>query len=311
MQSSVLDLNDVVNNVAKMLQRIIGEDVRLQLDLHTRPLMTRVDAGMVEQVLMNLAVNARDAMAGGGRLRIETAEKIVTQDLATLCPDAVPGRYVCFSVSDTGGGIPPEIMPRIFEPFFTTKEAGKGTGLGLATVFGIIKQHRGWIHVDNQPGRGVTFRIFLPAGSVAETKATQTSDKPSPRGGPETILLVEDEPRVRKSISTILKRNGYHVVAAANGSEALELWGVHHHEMALLLTDLVMPGGMKGHELARRLQSAESNLKVVYMSGYSAEIAGRDIELRSGENFLQKPFLSDHLLETIRRSLDGLENAPP
>jgi PAS domain S-box-containing protein len=311
MQSSVLDLNEVVNNVAKMLQRIIGEDVRLELDLHAVPLLTHADAGMVEQVLMNLAVNARDAMPEGGRLRIETTEKIVTGEPADLCPDALPGRYVCFSVSDTGGGIPPEIMPRIFEPFFTTKEAGKGTGLGLATVFGIIKQHRGWIHVDNQPGRGVTFRIFLPAGSVAETKATQTSDKPSPRGGPETILLVEDEPRVRKSISTILKRNGYHVVAAANGSEALELWGVHHHEMALLLTDLVMPGGMKGHELARRLQSAESNLKVVYMSGYSAEIAGRDIELRSGENFLQKPFLSDHLLETIRRSLDGLENAPP
>jgi nitrogen-specific signal transduction histidine kinase len=305
MQSSVLDLNDVVNNVAKMLQRIIGEDVRLQLDLHTRPLMTRVDAGMVEQVLMNLAVNARDAMAGGGRLRIETAEKIVTQDLATLCPDAVPGRYVCFSVSDTGGGIPPEIMPRIFEPFFTTKEAGKGTGLGLATVFGIIKQHRGWIQVDNQPGHGVTFRIYLPASSQAETKTSQASDKPSPRGGSEAILLVEDEQRVRTSISTILTRNGYHVVAAANGSEALEMWGAHREEVSLLLTDLVMPGGMNGHELVRQLQSAEANLKVIYMSGYSAEIAGKDLELRTGENFVQKPFSTAQLLETIRRSLDG------
>jgi signal transduction histidine kinase/ActR/RegA family two-component response regulator len=305
MQSSVLDLNDIVNNLAKMLQRIIGEDVRLQLDLHALPLTTRADAGMVEQVLMNLVVNARDAMPEGGRLRIETMERVVTEDLAGLCPDAVPGRYVCFSVSDTGGGIPPEIMPRIFEPFFTTKEAGKGTGLGLATVFGIVKQHQGWIEVDNQPGQGVTFRIFLPASSRTETKAIQTETKARPRGGSETILLVEDELRVRKSISTILKRNGYNVVAAANGSEALELWGAHRQKVALLLTDLVMPGGMKGHELARQLQSAESYLKVIYMSGYSAEIAGRDLELRSGENFVQKPFLTDHLLETIRRSLDA------
>jgi CheY-like chemotaxis protein len=175
----------------------------------------------------------------------------------------------------------------------------------LATVFGIVKQHQGWIEVDNQPGKGVAFGIFLPASSRTEPKATQTGDKPRPRGGSETILLVEDELRVRKSISTILKRNGYDVVAAANGSEALELWGAHRHEVALLLTDLVMPGGMKGHELARQLQSAESYLKVVYMSGYSAEIAGRDLELRSGENFVQKPFLTDHLLETIRRSLDA------
>jgi PAS domain S-box-containing protein len=305
MQSSVLDLNDVVNNVAKMLQRIIGEDVQFQLDLHAVPLMTRADAGMVEQVLMNLAVNARDAMPKGGRLRIETTEKIVTEDLATLGPDAVPGRYVGFCVSDTGGGIPAEIMPRIFEPFFTTKEAGKGTGLGLATVFGIVKQHGGWIKVDNQPGQGVTFRIFLPASSLAETKASQAEERGIPRGGSETILLIEDEPRVRKSISTILTLNGYRVVAGANGGEALDLWRAQGHEVALLLTDLVMPGGMSGHELARQLQSADSKLKVVYMSGYSAEFAGKDLELRGGENFVQKPFSTGHLLETIRRSLDG------
>jgi PAS domain S-box-containing protein len=305
MQSRVLDLNDIINNLIKMLQRIIGEDVQLELDLHAVPLMTRADAGMVEQVLMNLAVNARDAMPEGGRLRIETTEHTVTESLADLCLDAVPGRYVCFSVSDTGGGIPQEILPRIFEPFFTTKEAGKGTGLGLATVFGIIKQHRGWIKVDNQPGHGATFRIFLPASSRTETSADQTEDKPSPRGGSETILLVEDELRVRKSVGTILQRRGYKVLAAANAVEALDLWQAHSHEVALLLTDLVMPGGMNGHELARQLESAASNLKVVYMSGYSAEIAGKDLELRSGETFVQKPFLTNHLLEAIRRSLDG------
>jgi len=304
MQSSVLDLNEVVTNLAKMLQRIIGEDVRLQLDLHTTPLMTRADAGMIEQVLMNLAVNARDAMPGGGRLRIETTEKTVTENLAGLYPDAVPGRYVSFSVSDTGGGIPPEILPRIFEPFFTTKEAGKGTGLGLATVFGIVKQHQGWIKLDNEPGRGVTFRIFLPASTVTEAEAAQIEVKPKPRGGSETILLVEDEPRVRKAISTILERNGYTVVAAANAIQALHLWQSHRYEVALLLTDMVMPGGTNGHELAQQLQAAESSLKVIYITGYSAEIAGRELELHNGENFVQKPFKTEHLLETIRRSLD-------
>jgi PAS domain S-box-containing protein len=305
MQSCLLDLNGVVTNLAKMLQRIIGEDVRLQLKLHPVPLMTRADAGMVEQVLMNLAVNARDAMPQGGRLGIETAEKIVAEELAGLYPDARPGRYVCFSVSDTGSGIPPEILPQIFEPFFTTKPAGKGTGLGLATVFGIVKQHQGWLKVDNQPGQGVTFRVFLPTSTVPADEAAQTEAKSRPQGGSETILLVEDEAQVRKSLGFLLERRGYQVVAAANGAEALDLWRTHRGKVALLLTDLVMPGGMTGYELARQLQSGQSKLKTIYMSGYSAEIAGREIELRPGEVYLQKPCGADQLFDTIRRSLDG------
>jgi CheY-like chemotaxis protein len=260
---------------------------------------------MMDQVLMNLAVNARDAMPKGGTLRIETAEKSVSEEMAGLHPEAVPGRYVCVSVSDTGTGIPPEILPRIFEPFFTTKEAGKGTGLGLATVFGIVKQHQGWIKLDNRPGRGVTFRIFLPTDAEAEAEGAQTEVKPKPKGGSETILLVEDEPRVRKSIGTILERRGYRVLSAANPIEATKLWEKHYQEVGLLLTDLVMPGGMNGHELARQLQSAMPSLRVVYISGYSPEIAGQELHLQSGENFVQKPFVTDHLLETIRRSLDG------
>jgi PAS domain S-box-containing protein len=305
MQRSILDLNEVVANLAKMLQRIIGEDVQLRLHLHGAPLITRADVGMMDQVLMNLAVNARDAMPKGGTLRIETAEKIVSEEMAGLHPEAVPGRYVCVSISDTGTGIPPEILPRIFEPFFTTKEAGKGTGLGLATVFGIIKQHQGWIKLDNRPGQGATFRIFLPTNTETEAEAAQTEAKPKPKGGSETILLVEDEPRVRKSIGTILERRGYRVLAAANPIEATKLWEKHHQEVALLLTDLVMPGGMNGHELARQLQAAIPSLRVIYISGYSPEIAGQEIQLQSGENFVQKPFVTDHLLETIRRSLDG------
>jgi len=305
MQPRLLNLNEVVTNLVKMLQRIIGEDVRLQLDLHAVPLMLHADAGMVEQVLLNLAINGRDAMPKGGRLRIETAEEIVTESSADRHLDALPGRYVCFGVSDTGTGIPPEILPKIFEPFFTTKEAGKGTGLGLATVFGIVKQHHGWIKVDNHPGHGVTFWIFLPASTATAVETTNTFDKPKPRGGNETILLVEDEAGVRKLIRTMLQRQGYQVLEAANGVEALEVWQAHRESVALLVTDLVMPAGISGQDLARQMQAARPNLKVLFVSGYSAEIAGRELQLRAGENFVQKPFAADHLLETVRRSLDG------
>jgi len=305
MQSRNLDVNEVVTNLTKLLQRIIGEDVSLQLNLHPTPLITHADAGMIEQVLMNLAVNARDAMPKGGRLRIETSDKIVTKDSAGLHPDASPGRYVCFSVSDTGTGISPDVLPKIFEPFFTTKDAGKGTGLGLATVFGIVKQHQGWIKVDNQPGAGVTFRIFLPASTVVATETAKKGEKPKPLGGNETILLVEDEAGVRKLTGTLLERYGYNVMAAANGPEALDLCRAEGRKVALLLTDLVMPGGMSGQELARKMQVAEPNLKIIFISGYSAEIAGRELQLRNGENFIQKPFAVDHLLGIVRRSLDG------
>jgi len=305
MQPRQLDLNDVVTQLAKMLQRIIGEDVHLELRLHPAPLGLRADAGMIEQVLMNLAVNARDVMPRGGPLVIETTEGTVDEDLARLNPEAVPGRYVGFSVSDTGGGIPPEIMPRIFEPFFTTKEVGKGTGLGLATVFGIVKQHQGWIKVDNEVGRGATFRIFLPASSApaGESHATELITKP--RRGTETILMAEDEAGVRKTLCAMLEANGYRVIEAANGNEALELWRANRDAVALLLTDLVMPGGVSGQELAHQLERENPRLKVVFMSGYSVEIAGRELQLRPGENFLQKPFVPAKLLHIIRQSLDG------
>jgi len=304
MQPRPLDLNEVVTNLVKMLQRVIGENVRLQLNLHSSPLITHADAGMIEQVLMNLAINARDAMPEGGRLSIDTVDHIVAESLGDSNPDAAPGRYVCLRVSDTGHGIPPEVLPRIFEPFFTTKEAGKGTGLGLATVFGIVKQHHGWIKVDNQPGRGVAFQIYFPASTVTPLQAPATEAKPKPRGGTETILLVEDDPAVRRSLRTILEKHGYRVVECVNGIEALDLWLVYQRKVALVLTDLTMPGDLSGQELARHLRAAQPDLKVIFMSGYSAEVAGREFQLHHGENFIQKPFTIDHLLETIRRSLE-------
>jgi PAS domain S-box-containing protein len=305
MQSRDLDLNDVVTNLVRMLQRIIGEDVRLQLHLHPNELVTHADAGMLEQALLNLAVNARDAMPKGGLLTIRTTERSVDEVMARLRIDAAPGRYVVLRVTDTGSGIPAEVVPHIFEPFFTTKEPGKGTGLGLATVFGIVKQHRGWIDVETEPGHGTSITVFLPSASAAHAPETADPEQPEPRGGTETVLLVEDDATVRKLMRSALAGHGYRVVEAADGDEALRVWQDHPEGFALLVTDLVMPGSTTGIQLSRRLREADSKLKVIYTSGYSPEIAGREIELRSGENFIQKPFKRGDFLETIRRCLDG------
>lgn len=305
MQPRDLDLNEVVTSLAKMLQRIIGEDVKLQLHLHGTPLITRADAGMLDQVLLNLAVNARDAMPGGGRLLIETAEKIVDDELARFYPDVAPGRYVWLSVSDTGTGIPPEILSRIFEPFFTTKEPGKGTGLGLASVFGIVKQHRGWIKAYSEPGQGANFQIFLPASATTPKALDLATLPPQPRGGTEIILLVEDEARVRTLTRLVLERAGYQVLEAPHGVLALQVWEREAGRVDLLLTDIVMPEGLSGRQLAQQLQQRKPKLKVIFTSGYSAEIAGRELKLEEGQNFIQKPCSPAQLLQTVRHCLDS------
>ncbi len=306
MQMQMVDLNEVVTGLSRMLQRIIGEDIRLQLDLHPAALVVHADAGMLDQVVMNLAVNARDAMPDGGRLLIETGETVLDADSARLYAEAKPGRHVWLSVSDTGGGIPPEVLPRIFEPFFTTKEVGKGTGLGLATVFGVVKQHQGWIDVESDPGQGASFHVFLPAAAAAAPGARQPeAPKSKPRGGTETIFVVEDDAPLRAATQKLLTRNGYTVVEASHGAEALELWAQYRGRVALLLTDLVMPSGVTGQELARQLRLDQPDLKVIFTSGYSAEIAARGIQLQPGQNFVQKPCPPDQLLESVRRCLDG------
>ena len=305
MQQKEVNLNEIVASLAKMLQRIIGEDVRLQQHLQPIPLIIRADAGMLEQVVLNLVINARDAMPQGGRLLIETAEKSIDEAFARLHPEAVPGRYVWLSVSDTGSGIAPEVLPRIFEPFFTTKEPGKGTGLGLATVYGIVKQHGGWIQVFSEPQHGATFQIFLPASGAASVSVGDTEHaNAEPRGGTETILLVEDEASVRMVTRMLLEEYGYRVLEASNGLEALKLWEQEGSSIALLVTDLVMPAGVSGQQLASRLKEYRPDLKIIFTSGYSAEIAGRQIQLQHAENFLQKPFSANQLLHLIRHSLD-------
>jgi len=303
MQTRILDLGEVVTGMVKMLRRIIREDIQLQIDLHAAPLWTRADAGMLEQVLMNLAVNASDAMPQGGRLWIATTQVVLSEQDTKMHPEGKPGRFVCLSVKDTGTGIPPEYLQRIFEPFFTTKEVGKGTGLGLATVFGVVKQHDGWIQVDNRPGEGVTFHVYLPASSGAVADPMPIEQKRELPRGVGTILLVEDEMAVRQVTRALLERHGYEVLTAANGDEALELWQKQHQVVSLLLTDMVMPGDLSGRKLAERLRSDQPRLKVIFMSGYNAEIAGLDLQSNDLGTFLQKPIGKDELLGTIRRVL--------
>jgi PAS domain S-box-containing protein len=303
MQSRNLDLNEAVTSLVKMLQRIIGEDIQLQSRLHPGPLTTHADSGMLDQVLMNLVINSRDAMPAGGELLIETTRTDVDEEMARRYSDISAGPYVCVSVVDTGVGIPKEVLPRIFEPFFTTKEVGKGTGLGLATAFGIVKQHRGFIQIETELGKGSRFQVFLPA-SDAEPEMLIGMRPPEIQGGCETILVVEDSQAVRSLTQILLERHGYRVLPAADGVEALELWEKHAASISLLMTDLVMPGGLSGQELARKLQRDNPQLKTIFTSGYSAEIGGCKNGLKPGDNFLQKPSPADKLLEIVRRRLD-------
>jgi PAS domain S-box-containing protein len=300
-----LDLNLSVDGVAGMLARILGEDVELDFRRSAQPLFIHADAGMMDQALMNLAVNSRDAMPKGGRLVLETSSVEFDETVGARSAQARPGAFACLSVSDTGCGIPAENLLRIFEPFFTTKEVGKGTGLGLATLFGIVQQHRGWVEVDSAVGKGTTFRIYLPR--IAE-KSVQTAEQPaetSVRGGDETILLVEDDEFLRPFACRVLEQFGYRVVAVGDGPEALEAWKLHRDEIRLLLTDMVMPSGMSGRELVERLTKEDPRLKVVYASGYSPEFVSKDFYLEEGVNFIAKPFQAEMLARIIRRSLDA------
>jgi two-component system, cell cycle sensor histidine kinase and response regulator CckA len=305
MQSHPLVINDVIAELTRMLKRIIGEHVDLQCRYSADLPQVQADPGMIEQALVNLAINARDAMQRGGQLLITTEAVRLDVAQARKLPEGRTGDFVCLTVSDTGTGIAPEHLSRIFEPFFTTKEPGKGTGLGLATVHGIVKQHHGWVQVSSQPSHGATFKIFLPASSAPATSPEALRAEPPSPPGTETILLVEDDYAVRMITRRVLERHGYTVCEARSAPEALALWETRGEEIALLLSDIVMPESVTGHELAERLRAEKPSLKVILMSGYSAELIGKDTEVRRRATcFLKKPCPSRLLLETVRRCLD-------
>ncbi|MGA2658995.1 MAG: response regulator [Verrucomicrobiota bacterium] len=304
-QMRPVTIQDTLSAVSDMLRRVLGEHIAVRVNAPPPPLWINADAGMMEQMLMNLAVNARDAMPQGGLLTISAEPVELSPSLGQTDREAHPGRFVRIGVADTGCGIPPELLPRIFEPFFTTKPVGKGTGLGLATVYGIAKQHAGWVEVQSQPGQGSTFHIFIPAGAAGPEPGPAPSTPSPSKGGDETILVVEDEEEVRGYVTGVLKSYGYKVLSANSGKEALELRAEVKDKIHLLLTDMVMPGGLSGRQLADHLLAEDTALRVIYTSGYSPGVAGKDLSWLKGRDFLAKPYEPATLLQRVRTSLDG------
>ena len=302
-QAITLDVNEVVSNLSRMLQRILGEDVSLTVVPSPRPALVHGDAGMMEQIVLNLAVNARDAMPDGGRLTIATSLEQIDAAVARENPEASPGRFVRLSVTDSGNGIAPDHLPRIFEPFFTTKGAHKGTGLGLATVYGIVKQHRGWLTVQSELGKGSTFTMYLPV-SERPSGIIRRRAAESPRGGQETILLVEDEEPVRVLARTVLERSGYAVIDAPHGAAALDIWQSQRDRIDLVFTDMVMPEGVSGRQLADRVLADRPEMRVIITSGYSLEVFGKELAPSDHVTFLQKPYQPQPLLACVRAMLD-------
>jgi PAS domain S-box-containing protein len=309
LQPRVLDLNATVASTEKLLRRLIGEDIRLVAKLGSGLGQVKADPGQVEQVIMNLAVNARDAMPAGGQLTIETANVEMDEAYVRGHPLAEPGRYVMLAVSDTGIGMDEQTKAHIFEPFFTTKEMGKGTGLGLATVYGIVKQSGGFIWLYSEPGQGTSFKIYLPlVEESAQRHATPAAAK-LPRGT-ETILVVEDAPAVRAVTRQVLERQGYTVLEAPNGEAAFALATKHHGPIHLLLTDVVMPG-VNGRQLSEQLARPRPDMLVLFTSGYTDDSVVRHGILESGIAYLQKPFTPDGLARKVREVLDSPQGPDP
>jgi PAS domain S-box-containing protein len=306
-----LDLNEVVRDLFSMLQRLLGEDVRLRLELEPTALAIVADPSLLEQVLVNLAVNARDAMPDGGQLLVETRRAQIELGDLGAWPGAKLGPHAELRVTDSGTGIAPEHLAHIFEPFFTTKDVGKGTGLGLATVFGIVQEHGGWLRVESEVARGTRFEVFLPLSDHPAALDAGADGAASPMAasrGTESILVVEDEESVRRLVQRLLSAAGYHVFTAASGADALVLLEQGALEVDLVLTDLIMPGGVSGQDLGRRLHETRPEQRILYMSGYPRESSARDgqdrLRLPAGARTLAKPFTRASLLLSVRESLE-------
>ncbi len=307
LQPKILDLNAVIGGLEPMLRRIIGEDIDIHLQLKPDLSRTKADPGQIEQVVMNLAVNARDAMPSGGKLIIETATVNLDEACTRRHIGVTPGNYVMLAVSDTGCGMSSNVQAHIFEPFFTTKEPGKGTGLGLSTVYGIVKQSGGDIWVYSEPGKGTTFKIYLPSIEAAVDQKSSGRTQSSALTGTETLLLVEDDQGLRELAYRILHRCGYTVLSAGNAEDAVRLCSHQGGSINLLVTDIVMPGA-NGPELSRRLTALHPDIKTLYMSGYTSGGIPHDAASNRGTAFLQKPFTEDMLTRSVREILDSSAN---
>ena len=310
LQLRVVDLNAIVTNLDNMLQRMIGEDIELKTVFNPSLGRVKADQGQIEQVLMNLAVNARDAMPQGGKLTIETTNVELGESYTQRHITMTPGRYVLLAVSDTGCGMDEDIQKHMFEPFFTTKEKGKGTGLGLSTVYGIVKQSGGYVWVYSEPGQGTTFKIYLPRVEERVETVEPVRLPVEMLRGTETILLVEDDAGVRALARGVLKSGGYTLLEASNGAEALRVAGQHNDTIHLLVSDVVMPG-MSGRQLEECLSAIHPNVKTLYMSGYADNAIVHHGILEPGLAFLQKPFTPDALLRKVREALGSEQEERP
>ncbi|RME70023.1 MAG: response regulator, partial [Chloroflexi bacterium] len=305
-QPKITSLNQVVQNITPMLQRLIGEDIILQTHLADDLWPVKIDPTQFEQVIMNLATNARDAMPHGGILLIETRNAVLDQAYADAHVGVDPGDYVMLAVSDTGTGMSEEVKARIFDPFFSTKEVGKGTGLGLATVYGVVKQNRGHIWVYSEPGQGTTFKLYVPRAEQPEAAAEEPAEFTPVQmpGGHETILLVEDNPEVRELVEHILRSQGYNLLQAEDGLNALLLARDYTGPIDLVITDVVMPN-MSGPVMVSQLKQLKPGLKVLYMSGYTGNVLARHNVLEADTQFIGKPFSPVELTQKIRQVLDS------
>lgn len=305
MRLEVVDVNALLRHLSDMLSRLIGEHITLQYDFSEPLPAAEVDVCSIEQVLLNMAVNARDAMPRGGSLVIATSRVQISPEYASYHPEARSGEFLCITVTDTGCGMDEQTKSRLFEPFFTTKEVGKGTGMGLATAYGLIKQHKGWIEAESEKGKGAKFKIFLPSSDKqAKPKEKSQTQPQQVLGGKETILVVEDEELVREFVASFLCECGYKVRLARDGVEALEVWKKYASEIDLLLTDVVMPQKISGIELADKLRKDKPHLRVLFSSGYSLELMEEHFRTRTDFNFLPKPYAPTKLKELIRTCLD-------
>jgi len=298
-----INLNLAVNEILNLLGDTLGKDIELHTKLAENLSPTRADPAQVEQVLMNLCVNARDAMPKGGQLFIETRDEVIDEDYCRIHPQARPGRYIALQVSDTGNGMESSVTEHIFEPFFTTKEPGKGTGLGLATVYGIVKQHDGFINVYSEPGEGATFKIYFPVAASAEADVPPDQPQEEVRGGSETILVAEDHEGLRELVSESLQSLGYTVLVAADGEEAVQQFEEHIDEVDLLVLDVVMPR-MRGPEAYNRIHARRPDIPAIFCTGYSPDSPVVNGALQGGTTVLQKPYTTTNLARGIRSFLD-------